>query len=69
MVETMIACIHERFAVVVVRLSYILVVFTHFNLGLAKKVYHENAENVQDNEMKVRCQDIENYLLLMYRMK
>ena len=39
MVQIIIACMHERFAIVAVHVSYILLVLTYFCLG-TRKVYH-----------------------------
>ena len=57
MVQIIIACIHERFAIVVVHVSYILLVLTHFCLG-TRKVYHhveiiwlQKTQDVKDDKM------------------
>ena len=58
MVWIIIASIHERFAIVAVRVSYILLVLTHFCLG-TRKVYHhveiiwlQKTQDVKDDKMK-----------------
>ena len=64
MVETIIAGIHERFAVVAVRVSYILVVFIHFCLGLTRKVHHveiiwlQKTQDVRDDKIKYLWQKL-----------
>ena len=59
MVETIIAGIHERFAVVAVHVSYILVVFIHSCLGLTRKVHRhveivwlQKTQDVRDDKIK-----------------
>ena len=66
MVQIIIACIHERFAIVAVHVSYILLVSTHFCLG-TRKVYHQveiiwlqRTQDVKDDKMKCDKKLVEN---------